>query len=153
MKTIVALRDPPVGDEAAEAEVPRVLVVDPRFDAYGNLAAAARRGDVQLHFRSSTLAARALMKRRRFDLCIVGEDLDDMDGEDFLELLRSDVGNSYREVVADSEALATAGIASLTPLAGGKTRFAVPGTATRVCQSLIVSGAAAAATISLLMAR
>ncbi len=47
-----AFRDP--------AAVPSVIVVDPRFDAYGPLAAAAREGRINLHLRGSGAEAMRL---------------------------------------------------------------------------------------------
>lgn len=149
-------------DVPAETAVCRVLVVDSWLDAYGHLAAASRRGEVQIHFRSSALAARALMQRIRFDRCIVGDELDDMAGEDFLELLRADADRSCREVVAASEVLATMGAQVVEPMAAigspatgpsGTFRFTLPGGGKQVAQSLAFSAAAAATTLGLLLSR
>lgn len=69
--------------------VPSVIVVDPRFDAYGPLAAAAREGRINLHLRASGAEAMRLARRLHVDAWLVAEDLDDMVGQDFVELLGS----------------------------------------------------------------
>jgi CheY-like chemotaxis protein len=67
--------------------VPSVIVVDPRFDAYGPLAAAAREGRIMLHLRASGSDALKLARRLPVDAWLVAEDLEDMSGHDFVELL------------------------------------------------------------------
>lgn len=69
--------------------VPSVVVVDPRFDAYKSLASAAQHGLCTVHFRGSGAAALQLLSKYRADAVIVGVDLDDMSGEDFVGLLGS----------------------------------------------------------------
>lgn len=69
------------------ANLPSVIVVDPRFDAYGPLAVAAREGRINLHFRASGAEAMRLARRLRVDAWLVAEELDDMAGHDFVELL------------------------------------------------------------------
>lgn len=157
MQTIVALRElQSVSGVSAATGIPRILVVDAVLDAYQDLAAAAKRGDVQLHFRSSAIAARSLMQRRRFDLCIVGEDLDDMAGEDFLELLRLDADRNCLEVAAAGVPGTLADrVKAAEPQAarGSRPRFTVPDNATQLANSMVASAAAAATAIGLLLIR
>jgi CheY-like chemotaxis protein len=148
MRTIVALGNDSVSETAAETATPHVLVVDSRFEHYMDLARAARQGQIQVHFRSSAVAARALMRRLRFDLCIVGADLDDMAGEDFLELLRADPDRRYREVGTDVESLA-----GLREARTAAPRFAVPDGLAQVCGSLVISAVAAAAAVGAVLVR
>ena len=75
--------------QANTPTVPHVVVVDPRFDAYKSLASAAQRGLCTVHFRGSGAAALQLLSKYRADAVIVGADLDDMSGEDFVGLLGS----------------------------------------------------------------
>jgi CheY-like chemotaxis protein len=158
MQTVVALRTPPTVGLGAETEVPKVLVVDPKYEAYRDLAGAARRGDVLVHFRSSGQAARALMKRVWFDVCIVGEELDDMAGEDFLELLRFAAEKPCGDVVASTAAPvavghALAAIESSRVSTGGEHRSAIPSGLNRVSESLVLSAVAAVATMGVLLTR
>jgi CheY-like chemotaxis protein len=88
------------------AEVPNVVVVDGHFEAYGPLAASARLGKLNLHFRSSGADAIKLARRHRVDAWLVATELDDMSGHDFLELLQSRLGDSKVAIV---EAAASAG--------------------------------------------
>jgi CheY-like chemotaxis protein len=69
-----------------------VIVVDPSFNSYRELAAEARQGRIDLHVRSSGSAARALAGKVKPDAWIVAADLDDMSGSDFVELLRGQCG-------------------------------------------------------------
>lgn len=66
-----------------------VVVVDPRFDAYKPLASAAQHGLCTVHFRGSGAAALNLLSGHRADAVIVGAELDDMSGQDFVGLLGS----------------------------------------------------------------
>jgi CheY-like chemotaxis protein len=68
--------------------VPSVVVVDPRFDAYKQLAASARLGRIGLHCRSSGADAIKLSRRLRVDAWLIAPDLDDMSGHDLVQLLR-----------------------------------------------------------------
>jgi CheY-like chemotaxis protein len=158
MRTIVALGNDSVSETAAETATPHVLVVDSRFEDYMDLARAARQGQIQVHFRSSAVAARALMRRLRFDLCIVGADLDDMAGEDFLELLRADPDRGYRECGPAVEPLA--GVREALTAAGkqpnrvaDEPRFAVPDGLAQVSGSLVISAVAAAAALGAVLIR
>ena len=65
------------------------MVVDPRFDAYKSLAASARLGKLNLHFRSSGADAIKLSRKQPVDAWLIATDLDDMSGHDLVELLRS----------------------------------------------------------------
>lgn len=78
---------------------PSVVVVDPRFDAYKDLVARAQDGHIGLHFRSSGLAAIKLARRFDVDAWIVGTDLDDMSGRDFITLLADVRGDA--KVIAE----------------------------------------------------
>ena len=75
--------------QANTPTVPGVVVVDPRFDAYKSLASAAHHGLCTVHFRSSGAEALHLLSKHRADAVIVGADLDDMSGQDFVALLGS----------------------------------------------------------------
>ena len=70
------------------AALPSLVVVDPRFDAYGPLAESARQGRLSLHFRGSGRDALRLAQKRDVDAWLVAAELDDMSGHDFVELLR-----------------------------------------------------------------
>jgi len=69
-----------------------VIVVDPSFNSYRELAAEARQGRIDLHLRSSGSAALTLAGKVKPDAWIVAADLDDMSGSDFVELLRGQSG-------------------------------------------------------------
>jgi CheY-like chemotaxis protein len=68
--------------------VPSVVVVDPRFDAYKQLASSARLGRIGLHFRSSGADAIKLARRMKVDAWLIAPDLDDMSGHDLVQLLK-----------------------------------------------------------------
>ena len=103
---------------ALSSAVPNVVVVDPRFNAYKQLADSARLGRINLHFRSSGAEAIKLADRRTVDAWLIAADLDDMSGHDLVELLRdraSDArlavvesgASSRQQVVAEQEASAS----------------------------------------------
>lgn len=73
---------------------PNVVVVDPVFDAYRDLAASARSGRIGLHFRSSGSQALKLARHLEIDAWLVAAELDDMSGHDFVELLGGFRGDS-----------------------------------------------------------
>ncbi len=75
--------------------VPSVVVVDPRFDAYKQLAASARLGRIGLHCRSSGADAIKLSRRLRVDAWLIAPDLDDMSGHDLVQLLRDTHGDRH----------------------------------------------------------
>jgi len=79
--------------------IPNVVVVDPHFEAYKPLAASARLGKLNLHFRSSGVDALKLSRQRRVDAWLVALELDDMSGHDFLELLQASLGGSRAAIV------------------------------------------------------
>lgn len=81
------------------ARAPRVIVVDPAFEAYGDLAAAARDGRIDLHFRTAGAVALRLADSIDADAWIVAPELDDMSGADFIELLRARTGTSVQACV------------------------------------------------------
>lgn len=157
----VTVRETAAGRRGADSRILRVLVVDPRFDAYRDLAAAARLGYVQLHFRSSAGTALAIMRRVRFDRCIVGTELDDMPGEEFVEILRAVPDRSCHDVVAFRDghdlmgtlrtACGTVAVGEPDAATGGTIRES--GADSEFVRSLVVSAAAAAAAIGLLLAR
>lgn len=110
------------------ASVPSVIVVDPRFDAYGPLAAAAREGRLTLHLRASGAEAMRLARRLRVDAWLVAEDLDDMSGHDFVELLGSLAADDRGSRVAmvgssDGEPPARAAIAAAAAREAGADTF------------------------------
>jgi hypothetical protein len=70
----------------------RIAVVDPRFDDHVELAAEARAGQVELHFRASGAEALKLARHRHFDAWLVAGELEDMAGRDFAGLLRERIG-------------------------------------------------------------
>jgi len=88
----------------AEFRVPHVVVVDPQFDDYGHLATAARRGEIDLHFRSSGAEAIKLARKGRVDVWLVAAELDDMSGLDFAGLLQSRQGSAPLAIVESSAA-------------------------------------------------
>ena len=69
-----------------------VVVVDPAFEAYSDLAEGVREGRLNLHIRSSGRDALRLAGKVQADAWIVAADLDDMTGADFIELLRDRLG-------------------------------------------------------------
>lgn len=74
--------------------MPNVVVVDPQFDAYRDLATSARDGRIGLHLRSAGMAAMKLAQRLEVDAWIVADELDDMSGHDFVRLLADMRGDS-----------------------------------------------------------
>jgi len=82
-----------------EDAVPNVVVVDPQFEHYKPLAASARLGKLNLHFRSSGAEALKLARRLRIDAWLVAPELDDISGPDFLELLQSRLGQARLAIV------------------------------------------------------
>jgi CheY-like chemotaxis protein len=90
--------------------VPSVVVVDPRFDAYKQLAASARLGRIGLHCRSSGADALKLARRLRVDAWLIASDLDDMSGHDLVQLLR----DRHEGVDADATSVAIVATADTT---------------------------------------
>lgn len=96
-----------VQQEVPVSNVPSVVVVDPRFDAYKSLAASARLGKMTLHFRSSGAAALKLARRIKVDAWLIAPELDDMAGQDLVPLLEAaladaDCGTAKVAFVGDS---------------------------------------------------
>lgn len=89
--------DPDSG--AVGGMIPNVVVVDPDFEAYKPLAASARLGKLNLHFRSSGVDALKLSRQRRVDAWLVALELDDMSGHDFLELLQTRLEGSKAAII------------------------------------------------------
>lgn len=87
------------GDLLPEDRVPNVVVVDPQFENYKPLAASARLGKLNLHFRSSGAEAIKLARRLQVDAWLVAPDLDDISGQDFVDLLQSRLGQSRLAMV------------------------------------------------------
>jgi CheY-like chemotaxis protein len=85
----------------APPTVPSVVVVDPRFDAYGPLAASARQGKITLHFRSSGADALRLARRFPVDAWLIANDLDDMSGHDLMQLLEEKLHGGIVACVGD----------------------------------------------------
>lgn len=81
----------PGGLDAEAEALPSVVVVDPRFDAYGPLAASARQGKLSLRFRASGADALRVARRTRVDAWLIASELDDMSGSDFVALLREEL--------------------------------------------------------------
>ncbi len=82
-----------------DSAVPNVVVVDPRFEAYKQLADSARLGRINLHIRSSGAEAIKLARRRTVDAWLIAADLDDMSGHDLVELLRTRAGEAKLAMV------------------------------------------------------
>ena len=74
--------------------IPNVVVVDSQFESYKSLAASARLGRINLHFRDSGAAALNHLKHQRVDTWLVASQLNDMSGGDFVELLRGTINRS-----------------------------------------------------------
>jgi CheY-like chemotaxis protein len=85
------------------AIIPNVVVVDPHFERYKPLAASARLGKLNLHFRSSGTDALRLARQRRVDAWLVAVELDDMSGHDFLELLQGRLEGAKAAIVQSGE--------------------------------------------------
>jgi CheY-like chemotaxis protein len=100
-------------DDRVERTTPSVVVVDPQFDAYKELAVSARSGRIGLHLRSSGAQALKLARNLEIDAWIVAAELDDMSGHDFVELLGSVRGDSKVAMIgsgfAASQSAAEAG--------------------------------------------
>lgn len=95
-----------VSRNAAETSplIPSVVVVDPCFEAYRHLVAAARAGQIGLHLRSSGREALKLASRLDVDAWFVAADLEDMAGADFLKLLDTLPGTCAARKAAVAEA-------------------------------------------------
>lgn len=69
--------------------VPDVVVVDPDFQRFSPLVAAARAGRLNLHLRASGGEAIKLARRLSVDAWLVSPKLDDMAGDDFVALVKA----------------------------------------------------------------
>jgi len=98
-----------LSDEHGCPLVPSVVVVDPRFDAYRPLVAAARAGRLDLHLRARGQEALVLARRLHVDAWLVAAELDDMAGEDFVALLDALPGRRGEQAVAVVDAVPAAG--------------------------------------------
>jgi DNA-binding response OmpR family regulator len=98
----------PWSDDRVERNTPNVVVVDPQFDAYRELAASARSGRIGLHLRSSGAQAMKLARNLEIDAWIVAAELDDMSGHDFVELLGSLRGGSKVAIIGTGFAATSA---------------------------------------------
>lgn len=68
-----------------------IVIVDSACDRYGDFVAAARAGEVGLHFCSDGRSAVRMARRFRADVWLVSTDLTDMSGFDLLEMLSTHV--------------------------------------------------------------
>lgn len=102
-------------------KVPHVVVVDPHFEHYAPLAASARLGKLEIHFRSSGADAMKLVRRQRVDAWLVATDLDDMAGIDFVELLRGEIAKDSAADFSPAVRVAMVGSGA----AGGEMREAI----------------------------
>lgn len=89
--------------------VPSVVVIDPRFDAYRPLVAAARAGRLDLHLRARGQEGLALARRLHVDAWLVAAELDDMAGDDFVALLDALPGRRGEQAVAVVDTAPAAG--------------------------------------------
>ena len=123
--------------------VPNVVVVDPRFDAYKSLAASARLGKLNLHFRSSGADAIKLSRKQPVDAWLIATDLDDMSGHDLVELLRSfnRSFNAGQEVGQADEAQALVSQKDSQPVSQPACKIAVVQPATTASNGVLELGA------------
>ena len=123
--------------------VPNVVVVDPRFDAYKSLAASARLGKLNLHFRSSGADAIKLSRKQPVDAWLIATDLDDMSGHDLVELLRSfnRSFNAGQEVGQADEAQAQVSQKDSQPVSQPACKIAVVQPATTPSNGVLELGA------------
>lgn len=87
---------------ASVAHVPSVVVVDPRFDIYGELVAAARAGTLDVHLRSTGAEAIRLNRNLTVDAWLIATELDDMSGHDLVELLKGEATPGKVAMVLDT---------------------------------------------------
>lgn len=88
-------------DDQVDRTTPSIVVVDPQFDAYRDLAASAESGRIGLHIRSSGAQAMKLARHLEIDAWLVAAELDDMSGHDFVELLGSLRGDSKVAMIGE----------------------------------------------------
>lgn len=102
--------------ELAGRSTPNVVVVDPAFSAYRQLADDARDGRVGLHFRSTGRDALRLARSFHVDAWVVAAELDDMSGEDFVQLLETRHGDARVALASTSGDVGAAAPISLEDL-------------------------------------
>lgn len=68
-----------------------IVIVDPEYDHYRDFVAAARAGEVGLHFCNDARSAVRMARRFRADVWLVRSELVDMAGFDVLEMLAAQV--------------------------------------------------------------
>lgn len=95
--------------------LPNIVVVDARFDAYKQLAQSERLGKLNLHFRASGAEAIRLARFQRVDAWLIATELDDMSGNDLVELLQRKSDSAGRQ--SDKIALISPKKTSLQQLA------------------------------------
>lgn len=95
------------GYDSDDHAMPNVVVVDPQFDAYKELATSTRDGRIGLHLRSAGMAAMKLAQRLEVDAWIVADELDDMSGHDFVRLLADMRGDSKIAMIGGNHAGST----------------------------------------------
>jgi CheY-like chemotaxis protein len=88
--------------DSSVATVPSVVVIDPRFDIYRELVAAARAGSLDLHLRSTGAEAIRLNRNLKVDAWLIASELDDMSGHDLVELLKGEAGGAPVAMVLDA---------------------------------------------------
>lgn len=96
----------------SEKMQPSVVVVDPQFDAYQDVVASARLGRIRLHLRSRGADALKLARNLDIDAWIVAAELDDMSGQDFVELLGDLRGGSKVAMIGSGVAPGSAASAA-----------------------------------------
>lgn len=88
-----------VAEERVQSVVPslrslginEIVIVDSACDRYADFVAAARAGEIGLHFCSDGRSAVRMARRFRADVWLVSTDLADMSGFDLLEMLSTHV--------------------------------------------------------------
>jgi len=88
--------------DSSVATVPSVVVIDPRFDVYRELVAAARAGSLDLHLRSTGAEAIRLNRNLKVDAWLIASELDDMSGHDLVELLKGEAAPGKVAMVLDA---------------------------------------------------
>lgn len=88
-----------VADDSIQMMIPslrslgigEIVIVDPACDRYADFVAAARAGEVGLHFCSDGRSAIRMSRRFRADVWLVSTELSDMSGFDLLGMLSTHV--------------------------------------------------------------
>lgn len=71
--------------------IDEIVIVDPEYERYRDFVAAARAGEVGLHFCDDARSAVRMARRFRADVWLVRGELADMAGFDLLEMLAAQV--------------------------------------------------------------